>query len=458
VLLTWTSHTLVPPWANIGLAATLAIATWSWIWLSLGERVMTGDDEAKKFRLATAVAMLAGHLVAIGAGVSTQPKLFATLLAVHVVLAAATLVLAGRNEMHALTLWSVAFTSLATLAAHTTTPAQAFTFALLPYLLYVLYPLVLGARATRTMHPYLAAVIANATFFFFAREAMNDAHLGYMIGVLPVAQALVMLVLLLRLLRTEAPEARDLGRLALVAGAALAFITAAIPLQLDKQWITIGWALEGAALVWLFTRIPHKGLMAWAAALLVAVFVRLMFNPAVLGYHPRSDRAILNWYLYTYLVAAAAFFAAAYWLPRAWQRSIAAASTMGTILLFALLNIEIADYFSTGTTLTFNFLSSSLAQDLTYTMGWALFAVSMLIAGIVLHARSARVAALLLLLVTILKCFLHDLARLGGLYRVGSLLGLALALVVVGVLLQKYVIAKPTTPTPTPPPTAEEPT
>ena len=67
----------------------------------------------------------------------------------------------------------------------------------------------------------------------------------------------------------------------------------------------------------------------------------------------------------------------------------------------------------------------------------------MLIAGILLHARAARVAALVLLLVTILKCFLHDLARLGGLYRVASLLGLALALVMVGVLLQKYVIVKP---------------
>jgi len=203
----------------------------------------------------------------------------------------------------------------------------------------------------------------------------------------------------------------------------------------------------------LFTRIPHRGLVAWAGALLAAVFVRLLFNPAVFGYHPQGQRAIFNWYLYTYLVAAAAFFAAAYWFPRVWTRSRAAASTMGTILLFALLNIEIADFYSTGPTLTFNFLSSSLAQDLTYTMGWAIFAVAMLIAGIMLHARAARVAALVLLLVTILKCFLHDLARLGGLYRVGSLLGLAFALVIVGVLLQKYVIAKTVAPPP-----AEEPT
>jgi uncharacterized membrane protein len=295
----------------------------------------------------------------------------------------------------------------------------------------------------QSLQPHLAAVFASAAFFFFARDSMTDLGYEPVIGVLPVAQAIVMLLLLWRLLRIEPAETRELGRLAMVAGTALAFMTVAIPLQLDREWITIAWALEGAALVWLFTRIPHRGLVAWAAGLLIVVFVRLVFNPNVFDYHPAEHRAIFNWYMYTYLIPAASMFAASYWLPRAWKRSIAAASAMGTVLLFVLLNIEIADFYATGPALTFNFFSSSLAQELTYTMGWAVFAIAMLIAGIVMHARAARMAALVLLLITILKCFLHDLARLGGLYRVGSLLGLALALVIVGVLLQKYVIAKP---------------
>jgi uncharacterized membrane protein len=112
------------------------------------------------------------------------------------------------------------------------------------------------------------------------------------------------------------------------------------------------------------------------------------------------------------------------------------------VLLFVLLNIEIADFYSRGRTLAFNFFNATLAQDLTYTIGWAVFALTMLIIGIVLQSRGARVAALILLVVTILKCFLHDLARLGGLYRVGSLLGLAISLVAVGLLLQKFVMTK----------------
>ena len=96
----------------------------------------------------------------------------------------------------------------------------------------------------------------------------------------------------------------------LVAGAALAFVTVAIPLQLHHQWITIGWALEGAALAWLFSRIPHRGLFFWAVALLAVVFVRLAFNPAVFVYEPRGYR-VFNWYLYTYLVCGASLILAA---------------------------------------------------------------------------------------------------------------------------------------------------
>ena len=65
--------------------------------------------------------------------------------------------------------------------------------------------------------------------------------------------ALAVLVAQLVRMERRAPEGvkaeRDAGRLALVAGAVLAFVTAAIPLQLDREWITLGWALLAAALV-----------------------------------------------------------------------------------------------------------------------------------------------------------------------------------------------------------------
>ena len=449
VLLVWSTTTDVAPWPNVALASTVAVAAYAGLWFVLARRFVERDS----FAHAAAASIVLGHFVAIAAGLRADPVLFGTLLAAHALLVIGALVLAAVTGRHALAIVSVMLATLATAAARTNTPSRELTFALVLYALFIAYPLLLGRRVKRALEPHLAVVLASVPFFFFARDAMNDAGLGHMIGILPVAQALVLLVVLVRLLRSEPAEERFLTRLALVAAAALAFLTAAIPLQLEKQWITIGWALEAAALVWLFRRIPHRGLLVWAAALVAAVFVRLTINPAILDYHPPSERAVFNWYLYTYLVCAVAFFVAAQLAPKAYKVAVGLTRGAATLLLFFLLNIEIADYFSTGPTLTFNFLSSSLAQDLTYTIGWASFAIALLVAGIAFHTRAARVAAIVLLVVTIFKCFLHDLARLGGLYRIASFLGLALALVLVSVLLQKFVLAR-RTPAPAPEPEA----
>ena len=69
------------------------------------------------------------------------------------------------------------------------------------------------------------------------------------------------------------------------------------------------------------------------------------------------------------------------------------------ILLFLLLNIEIADFYATGPEITFRF-GVTLAQDLTYTIGWLIFGLLLLAAGISLHNRPARVTAVALILET----------------------------------------------------------
>ncbi len=438
VLMAWANATTRSPWPYVALAAALAVAVVPLIEFALDRRFITSG----------ATALVLGHFVALVVSTKETAPLTAV-VATHVVLLIALLVVAWLINAHELATIDVFITALATLLANTKTPGQEAAFAAAIYAPFIAYPLLLGRRVRDSIQPHLAAVLASVAFFFFARHAIYDANLDAYIGALPLLQAGLMGLLLWQLVRIEPPAERKLSRLALVAAAALAFVTVAIPLQLDKEWITIAWGLEAAALVWLFRRVPHEGLLLWADGLFIIVFVRLVLNPAVFAYHAKSTTPIVNWYLYTYLVPAAAFFAAAYLAPRHRKIAISLFNAAGTVLLFVLLNVEIADFYSIGETLTFNFISSSLAQDLTYTIGWALFAIGMLIAGIALSVRAARIAALVLLLVTILKCFLHDLARLGGLYRVGSLLGLAVSLVIVGLLLQKFVMAKS-------PPAAEE--
>jgi uncharacterized membrane protein len=317
------------------------------------------------------------------------------------------------------------------------------------YAVFVAYPFVLNRRARHSREPYFTAVAGSIFFFVAARSALIAGGLKSYLGIIPVAEGLVLALILRQLLRLQPAHERDLGRLAVVAAAALSFATVAIPLQLDNQWITIGWALEGAALSWLYRRVPHKGLMYAAGALLAVVFVRLALNPEIFTYEPRGSMRIINWYLYTYLTCAVAMLLAAWWLsktddriaPRA-PRTSSVLPAGAVIVLFILLNIEVADFYATGPQITFRF-GVTLAQDLTYTIGWLLFGLGLLTAGIYLHNRFGRIAAVALIAVTASKAFLYDLGSLGGLYRVGSLVGLAVSLALVALALQKFVLLTP---------------
>ena len=237
-----------------------------------------------------------------------------------------------------------------------------------------------------------------------------------------------------------------LAQLAWFGGVALFFITLIFPIQFDRQWITVGWALEGAALLWLFHRVPHPGLRLTGIGLLCVAFVRLALNPAVLEYHPRSDTPIFNWYLYAYGIVTICLFVGARLLAP--PRNLVLGSNtppilagLGIVLAFLLLNIEIADFFSApGSTLTFEF-GGNFAREMTYTIAWALFALVLLVIGIWKKIPAARYAAMGLLCVTLLKLFFHDLAQLGQLYRIGAFVGVAVIAMLASFAYQKFFAA-----------------
>jgi uncharacterized membrane protein len=112
--------------------------------------------------------------------------------------------------------------------------------------------------------------------------------------------------------------------------------------------------------------------------------------------------------------------------------------TLAGVLAFLLLNIEIADYYNpTGRVLTFEF-SGNFARDMTYTIAWALFALGLLVLGIARRVRATRYAAIGLLSVTLLKLFLHDLAHLGQLYRIGAFIVVAVVAILASFLYQRF--------------------
>jgi len=304
--------------------------------------------------------------------------------------------------------------------------------------------------------PCTISALAGPLQFSLIYEAMRGTFPTLRNGLLPAAFVVpyaAAVVFLVRK-RNASPASGD-ARLAWQGGTALFFITLIFPIQFDREWITLGWALEGLALLWLFRFVPNRGLRYVGVGLLCLAFVRLALNPAVFEYHRRTDTLIWNWYLYAYGITIVCLFVGA-WLfrpPRTTnfeRTSSMLLYSLGAILTFLLLNIQIADYFSIGPTLTFSF-SGNFARDMTYSIAWALYAFALLLIGMRQRTPWVRYSGVVLLVVTLAKLFLHDLSSLNQLYRIGAFIGVAIILIVASFVYQRFLVPKVEKAAPPPP-------
>ncbi len=178
------------------------------------------------------------------------------------------------------------------------------------YFAFTLFPFLFHRQFAKSAVPWATAALAGPLHFYLVLDVVRAGwpSLSGMMGLLPAAfsiPALLGVILLLKNTPVDSP-ARN-AQLAWFGGIALFFITLIFPIQFEREWITIGWALEGAALCWLLHRVPHRGLGLAGVGLLLAAFARLALNPAVLDYHARSGVPVLNWYLYAYGITIALF-------------------------------------------------------------------------------------------------------------------------------------------------------
>lgn len=322
--------------------------------------------------------------------------------------------------------------------------ALPLTWYLIFFAVFTLFPFLFQRQFADRLVPWATAAMSGPAQFFLVHRLVKAAYPNEVMGLLPAAFAVpALLSLIIVLKRIPAARPARMTQVAWFGGVALFFITLIFPIQFERQWITIGWALEGVALLWLFHRVPHEGLRLTGVGLLMAAFVRLALNPEVFHYHLRSPTPIWNWYLYTYGIVTVCLFIGARLLapPRNLVFQLNARGILaglGTVLAFLLLNIEIADAFTVpGSTLTFDF-RGNFARDMTYSIAWALFALALLVAGIIRKLPAARYAALGLLSVTLLKLFFHDLAKLKQLYRIGAFLAVAVIAILASFAYQRF--------------------
>lgn len=310
------------------------------------------------------------------------------------------------------------------------------------FLLFQFQPLVLRMSLVEGRVAWAVAGLAGPVQLLFLQCIVRKTWNLDLPGLIPLPFLLLAGLVFEQVRRGNPVESPGrLPALAALAGGCLFLVTAILPLQFKQQWLTIAFGLEGVALCALFHRLPHPGIRGSGLLLLLVAAGRLLLRPIVFGNAPRPDSA-WNWFLYAFVMVIAAQFLAARLLAP--PRNIVLGTPVppilvvtGTLLLFLLLNLEIATIFGTGPTLTWEF-SGNFARDLAYSIGWSLFAFLLLVAGFIASSRPTRYAGLGLLGVTLLKLFFHDLSRLGPLHRIGAFAGVAVVAIVASFLYQRF--------------------
>jgi uncharacterized membrane protein len=231
---------------------------------------------------------------------------------------------------------------------------------------------------------------------------------------------------------------------------AIGFITVAIPIRLDGHWITIGWFVEAAVLLWLGDRIRSAFFGAFAVgALTLGVFRLLAFD------NFEATTLIFNARMGTYAVAIAVLGAMA-WQGQRRQDELGrqgAAIAVITLNLLALLAFshEVSDYYARAMAAVapkytpghFTPYDASatrtirLEEDFTYSALWMAYGAVLMIVGFWRRSALVRWQALVLIAATIVKVFVYDVWQLDRGYRIVSFIVLGVLLLAISFVYQR---------------------
>jgi uncharacterized membrane protein len=232
---------------------------------------------------------------------------------------------------------------------------------------------------------------------------------------------------------------------------AIVFLTIAIPLKTHGRWMTIGWLVEGAVLLWVSQRARSMLLRAFALiSTILGLGSLLIVNP------PAATRPIFNERFGTYCVAIAvcAFIA---WTARKsrdeqepnplmhWPNLAAVAVLAVNLLILIAVSLEIHSYWwlqrwrgdwrlRGNWHLMHDYM---VYAQFSYSAFFMLFGAVLLAIGFAKRSAFLRWQALILFAVTIAKVFLVDMSQLSHALRILSFIGLGVLLLCVSYVYQR---------------------
>jgi uncharacterized membrane protein len=243
--------------------------------------------------------------------------------------------------------------------------------------------------------------------------------------------------------------------------AAVVFLTIAIPMKAQGRWLTVGWLVEGAALLWVAMRVNSILLRVLALCCLALGLVALVaVNPQA------SPTLVLNQRFLTWSVAIWVFALVAFLANRAsiaqdpdpeldptrskekaegWRTVAALAALTVNALILVAVSLEIHSFWSVppsgirpiATAWSGQYELHKMYAQFSYSAWFMLLGAILLATGFARRSSFLRWQGLILLAVSVGKVFLVDMNALSQGYRILSFLGLGALLLGVSFVYQR---------------------
>ncbi|HWX55796.1 MAG TPA: DUF2339 domain-containing protein [Verrucomicrobiae bacterium] len=295
-----------------------------------------------------------------------------------------------------------------------------------------------GPSVTLTLLPFINA--GTVFLCLFAMYENEKATLTwYALG---MAAAYLLLASLFKY-RTSAPTTATTVINLLHVAIAIGFITIAIPLKLDSRWITIGWLIESAALLWIAVSTKVDLVRIFAGCTLTLAIIRLV----IIDTH-QTEHLLLNVRFLTYLVAIAILggivWAGERYAYKQEMPLIKMSAVALNVLALIALTLEAADYFQRirdhvttqgdyGPLLR----QIDISQNFSWSAIWLVYGAFLMAVGFWKKSALVRWQALVLIAFTIGKVFIYDTSQLEKGLRILSFVALGVVLLGISFVYQR---------------------
>ncbi len=219
------------------------------------------------------------------------------------------------------------------------------------------------------------AVAAAFTHFLLCWYVLRSTATGVPWGLISVGLAMPFLVGAERLARWRESMTGATEALGYLAAGVTFFVAAAIPMEFSREWITVAYAVELAAVAAIAARLDLRAMRLLCWPLLAVVVVRFVLNPEVLKY-PLGVTPIFNWILWGYGISIAALAVGLRFLrPTGDVRLVRAVEATIALLAFVLATLEVRSLFQPGSMAT---PDAGFTERSFYVAIWGAFALAAL--------------------------------------------------------------------------------